>query len=181
MNIIVAGPPGVGKGTQAKILSEKFNLLHISTGDALREEMTLGTPLGVSITDLMNKGQYASDNITNEIVKKKLSQANSYSGYILDGYPRTSAQTSYLNSITKVDYVLLFEASDSTVTKRVIGRAATDKRGDSSADVIQNRIRTYYDTVPAALRAYEKLGIVHVISAEGNIASINKDVIDILR
>lgn len=129
MYLILFGAPGVGKGTQAKILSEKFSIPHISTGDILREAAKNGTPMGLEAKKLMNAGQLVPDDIMVEIIRETLAEERCKNGFILDGYPRTTAQAESLNRLFKrlniSDYALIcLEANDEEVVKRLTSRRA---------------------------------------------------------
>ena len=129
MYLILFGAPGVGKGTQAKILSEKFSIPHISTGDILREAAKNGTPMGLEAKKLMNAGQLVPDDIMVEIIHETLAEERCKNGFILDGYPRTTAQAESLNRLFKrlniSDYALIcLEANDEEVVKRLTARRA---------------------------------------------------------
>jgi len=129
MYLILFGAPGVGKGTQAKILSDKFSIPHISTGDILREAAKNGTPMGLEAKKLMNAGQLVPDEIMVEIIRETLAEERCKNGFILDGYPRTTAQAESLNRLFKrlniSDYALIcLEANDEEVVKRLTARRA---------------------------------------------------------
>ncbi|MDP3150179.1 MAG: adenylate kinase [Ignavibacteria bacterium] len=129
MYLILFGAPGVGKGTQAKILSDKFSIPHISTGDILREAAKNGTPMGLEAKKLMNAGQLVPDDIMVEIIRETLAEERCKNGFILDGYPRTTAQAESLNRLFKrlniSDYALIcLEANDEEVVKRLTARRA---------------------------------------------------------
>lgn len=129
MYLILFGAPGVGKGTQAIILSDKFSIPHISTGDILREAAKNGTPMGLEAKKLMNAGQLVPDDIMVEIIRETLAEERCKNGFILDGYPRTTAQAESLNRLFKrlniSDYALIcLEANDEEVVKRLTARRA---------------------------------------------------------
>lgn len=127
MNIIFLGPPGAGKGTQAKVLIEKFNIPQISTGDMLRENVAKGTELGMKAKEYMEKGQLVPDEIILDMVKDRLSQADAQKGFILDGFPRTVAQAEALDKMLsemgkKIEYVLALMVPDEDLVIRLTGR-----------------------------------------------------------
>jgi len=134
MYLILFGAPGVGKGTQAKILSSKFSIPHISTGDILREAAKTGSEIGLEAKKIMNSGQLVPDEIMTEIIKETLRQPRCKNGFILDGYPRTTAQAESLNRLfgkmNIADYALIsIEANDDEVVKRLTMRRACKKCG----------------------------------------------------
>ncbi len=127
MNIIFLGPPGSGKGTQAKILVEKYEIPQISTGDMLREHVAKGTDLGLKAKEYMEKGQLVPDEIILDMVKQRLSQSDAQKGFILDGFPRTVAQAEALDKILepmgkKIEYVLALIVPDEELVIRLTGR-----------------------------------------------------------
>jgi adenylate kinase len=132
MNIILLGPPGVGKGTQATLLRDHFNLLHVSTGEALRKEKSLGTPLGKEVGKIMESGGLVSDDIVTRIVISAISDLNGKNGFMLDGYPRNIAQAELLAKMLaeksiKIDSVISIEADKEIVIKRLAGRRSCEK------------------------------------------------------
>lgn len=180
-NIIITGMPGSGKGTQAALVASRLGIPHISTGDIFREEMRLKTPLGISITESMNAGQYTSNEITNAVVQKRLAQPDAANGYILDGYPRTVNQVEFLDSIgIQIDHVIDLHIDADDALNRLLLRANEQARGDDQEDVIKGRIQTYFDTVVPVLDEYEKRGIVTRLSAVGKVATINQRLLKIL-
>ncbi|MCK9425734.1 MAG: adenylate kinase [Ignavibacteriaceae bacterium] len=134
MYLILFGAPGVGKGTQAKILSQKFFIPHISTGDILREAAKNGSPMGLEAKKIMNAGQLVPDEIMVEIIRETLGQEQCKNGFILDGYPRTTAQAESLNKLFRKlnisDYALIcLEANDDEIVKRLTARRACKSCG----------------------------------------------------
>lgn len=173
-NIIFTGMPGSGKGTQAALLAPRFGIPHISTGDIFREEMRLKTPLGIAITDSMNAGQYTSDEITNAVIQKRLSQPDAANGFILDGYPRTVNQVEFLDSLEIwADAVVDLHIDEEAAVQRLLLRAQETSRGDDKEDVIRDRMRIYRDTVLPVLNVYAARGLVYEVSAVGKVAEIN--------
>ncbi|MCS7279603.1 MAG: adenylate kinase [Thermodesulfobacteriaceae bacterium] len=134
MNIIFLGPPGAGKGTQAKVLIDRFNIPQISTGDMLRENVAKGTELGMKAKEYMEKGQLVPDEIILGMVKDRLSQADAQKGFILDGFPRTVAQAEALDKMLsemgkKIEYVLALMVPDEDLVIRLTGRRTCKKCG----------------------------------------------------
>jgi len=127
MNIILLGPPGAGKGTQAKKISERFSLPHISTGDMLRDNISRNTALGIKASSYMDKGELVPDDLLVDIIKTRLSEPDCSSGFLLDGYPRTIPQADSLGEILtdsgrKIDIVLNIDVDDEELIKRLSGR-----------------------------------------------------------
>lgn len=129
MNIILLGPPGIGKGTYAEILSEKYNIPHISTGQLFREEIDKKTELGKRVDDYVNRGELVPDEITIRLVKERLKKRDCKNGFLLDGFPRTIHQAKALEKITKIDKVLNFVASEEVIVDRLSGRRTCRKCG----------------------------------------------------
>ncbi len=134
MNIILLGPPGAGKGTQAKFIVEKYKIIHISTGDMLREAVSSASELGLKVKSILEKGLLVSDDIMNELVRERLSRKDSEKGFILDGFPRTVNQAENLENILKglnkkIDYVIFVNADEGTVVKRISNRRVCPKCG----------------------------------------------------
>lgn len=153
-NIILIGPPGAGKGTQAKLISEKLGLIHISTGDLIREEQANDTKIGKLANQLINKGQFLPDNIVIAMVKQKIIDNSKAPGFVFDGFPRTVDQAKSLDEFlnarkTPINKVILLEIADDIIKKRITERASKENRPDDSPEVIQTRIDVYKkQTVP---------------------------------
>lgn len=136
MNIVLLGAPGAGKGTQAKLISEKLNIPHISTGDIFRANIKENTPLGIKAKEYIDKGQLVPDGLTVDIVKDRLTNADCIKGFILDGFPRTIPQASYLDKVLldmnlNLDAVLLIDVKDEDIIERMSGRRVCTNCGAS--------------------------------------------------
>jgi adenylate kinase len=147
-NIILIGPPGSGKGTQSKMLANKLGLIHISTGDLIREEQVKDTKIGKLATQLADNGNYLPDNIVSTMVKQKVIDNPNSPGFIFDGYPRTIDQAKALDDFlisrkTPISKIIMFELSDEIIKQRILERAKTDNRPDDRAEVIETRINNY--------------------------------------
>lgn len=147
-NIILIGPPGAGKGTQAKLISERLGLIHISTGDLIREEQANDTKIGKLANQLIDKGQFLPDNIVITMVKQKVINNSSAAGFIFDGFPRTVDQAKSLDEFlnarkTPINKVILLDVNDDVVKKRISERALIENRVDDNAEVLQTRIDVY--------------------------------------
>jgi len=154
MKLVFLGPPGAGKGTQAKVISEKLNIPHISTGDIFRENINNQTDLGKKAKEYNYKGLLVPDDITNSMVKERLQRNDCKKGYILDGYPRTVNQAQYLESIDKVDKVVCFVLSDELAKERMLGRAKDSDKNETvtyslnlSREVSFNHIIDQYNAI----------------------------------
>lgn len=176
--IIFTGRPGSGKGTQATLLADQLSIPHISTGDIFREEVRLKTPLGVQITESMAAGRYTSNEITNEVIRKRLAQPDAVNGFILDGYPRTMNQVEFLDTLPIVfDAVVDLHIESEAAVKRLLLRAEEQGREDDNEAVIRSRMGTYDATVTPVIAHYETLGLVRRFSAVGKIAVIQQEII----
>ena len=156
MKIIFFGPPGSGKGTQAKILCQKLNIAHLSTGDILREKLNDNDELSLQLKKIMSSGNLVSDNILNQIISSKLISDSSMKGFVLDGYPRTLTQSEFLLSFSKTknisfDFIFGFEIHFNIVKERIVLRSEKEQRSDDSIDVIETRLSKYLDeTLPVS-------------------------------
>jgi adenylate kinase len=134
MILILLGPPGAGKGTQAKLLAQQYGIPHISTGDMFRDHKARGTPLGKKVQAIMDAGGLVTDDLTNEMVKDRLSQPDVAPGFILDGYPRTVGQAQYLDLLLRslgrsIDKVISYDVAEENVVERISGRRSCPKCG----------------------------------------------------
>ncbi len=134
MILVLLGPPGAGKGTQAKLLAERYAIPHISTGDMFRDHKARGTDIGKKVQAIMDAGGLVTDDITNAMVAERLGRADVKNGFILDGYPRTTAQAQYLETLLgsmrrKIDRVVSYEVAEDMVVERISGRRSCPKCG----------------------------------------------------
>ncbi len=148
MKMIFFGPPGSGKGTQAKLIAKKLNILHLSTGDILRDKLDDSDKLSKQLKKIMSSGNLVSDKIINQIISNKLISKVCSTGYILDGYPRTISQSEYLLSFMKnnniiIDLIFDFKIDFKIVKERIIHRSLKEKRSDDNLDSIKTRIDNY--------------------------------------
>jgi adenylate kinase len=177
-HFIITGRPGSGKGTQAKLLAETFNIPHISTGDIFRDHMKRGTELGVQITDSMNAGKYTSDDITNQVIAERLQEDDVVDGFILDGYPRTLAQAQFLDTLpVKIDKLINLEVSEQDCVDRLVKRAETSGRGDDEESVIKERMKTYSETVIPVVDFYRSKDIVFEVDGSGSQEQIHAQLV----
>ena len=161
MNIILFGPPGAGKGTQAKYLVKKLNGYQISTGDILREEIKKDTEIGKKIINNMNEGKFVSDEIVNSLLKNYIFDPNKKEKLIFDGYPRSLSQAKNLDilldqSKQKIDHIFFFNVNKETIIKRIEKRKLLEKRSDDDLDTILKRYDTYIRTTKPVLDYYSK-------------------------
>ena len=161
MNIILFGPPGAGKGTQAKYLIKKLNAFQISTGDLLREEIKKNSSIGKKIVNDMNDGKFVSDEIVNKLIEKLVSDPQKKQRLIFDGYPRSLSQAENLNQLLessnqKIDYIFFLNVKKDTILKRIEKRKILEGRSDDASDTILNRYEKYMQTTKPVLDFYSK-------------------------
>jgi adenylate kinase len=178
INLILFGPPGSGKGTQAAKLVEKYNLLHISTGDLFRYEMGNDTPLGKEAKSYIEKGQLVPDSVTIGMLKNKVDANPDVAGYIFDGFPRTINQAEALDELLEskdlsVDKLLSLKVEDEEIIKRILNRGKTSGRADDNdQSIIQNRIDVYKQETSPVFDYYEKSGKSILVEGMGSIDDI---------
>jgi adenylate kinase len=178
VNFLIFGPPGSGKGTQSVRLAEKFNLLHLSTGDMLRAEITAGTELGKKMSLIMSKGELVPDEVVIEMIAFKIDNSKGSSGFLFDGFPRTVAQTVSLEKMLnergmKIDQMLVLDVDHDELVKRLIARAELSGRpDDKDPSVIENRIDVYKEKTEPIINYCEKKGIYQPVNGMGSIDDI---------
>ena len=181
MNIILFGPPGAGKGTQAKYLVKKLNGFQISTGDILREEIKKDTEIGRKIINNMNDGKFVSDEIVNNLLKKYVFDQNKKEKLIFDGYPRSLSQAKNLNlllngSNQKIDHIFFLNVNKETIIERIKKRKILEKRSDDDLDTILKRYDTYIETTRPVLDYYSKNSNFHEIDGSMEINQITNKI-----
>ena len=177
MNIILFGPPGAGKGTQAKYLVKKLNGYQISTGDILRDEIKKDTVIGRQIINNMNEGKFVSDEIVNDLLKKHIFDKEKKNKLIFDGYPRSLNQAKNLdillnNSNQKIDYIFYLNVNKDTIVERIKKRKILEKRSDDNLDTILKRYDTSIATTKPVLNYYSKNSNFHEIDGSMEIGQI---------
>jgi adenylate kinase len=180
MILIFLGPPGSGKGTQAKVLAEKFGVPHISLGDILRDEVKRATEIGKRAKDFMAAGRLVPDELTIELADKRISQADCRPGFIFDGFPRSAAQADALDGMFKqknltIDRVIYFNVSEEETVKRLLMRAGIEGRADDNAASIRTRFEVYEKTTRPLIEHYAKMGKLLEIDAARSIEAIGRD------
>jgi len=178
VNIILFGPPGAGKGTQAKYLVEKFKLFHVSTGDLLRNEIKKKSDIGKKIVNEMNDGRFVSDDIVNELIKDIVLDPQKKEKLIFDGYPRSISQAKNLDlllssSEQKIDLVIFLNVNKDTLIKRIEKRKIIEKRSDDNLETLVKRYDTYMDTTRPVLDYYSKKPNFHEVDGTLKIDQIS--------
>jgi adenylate kinase len=185
MRLVLVGPPGAGKGTQAQFLSEHYLIPHISTGDIFRANLKAGTPLGVEAQKYMDSGELVPDSVTNEMVKDRLTHADAANGFLLDGFPRNVAQAKVLSTIlaekkTPLDAVLELQITDTEIISRLNNRRNVESRADDAEEVIVHRLKVYHEQTAPIIDYYRTEGTLVTISATGAVEEITKRAITAL-
>jgi len=185
VNIILFGPPGAGKGTQAKYLVKKLNSFQISTGDMLRDEIEKDSEIGKKIIDNMNDGKFVNDEIVNDLVKNILFDPQKKNKLIFDGYPRSLSQAKNLNllldsSNQKLDFIFFLNVNKDTIIKRIEKRKILEKRSDDDSNTILKRYDTYMETTKPVLDFYSKNSNFYEIDGTLEINEITSKIDDIL-
>jgi adenylate kinase len=182
MRIVLMGPPGAGKGTQAVVVAERLGIPHISTGEIFRSHLAQGTPLGIAAGMYMERGNYVPDRITNAMVRNRLAQPDAAGGFLLDGYPRTLDQVAVLDEMLadvglKLDHVVELTADTEEVVKRLLKRAREQGRADDTEDVIRRRMEVYGEQTEPLTRVYQEQGILVRVDGMGGIDEVRDRVL----
>ncbi|MFJ5144726.1 MULTISPECIES: adenylate kinase [unclassified Curtobacterium] len=175
--LIIVGPPGAGKGTQAGRIAEGFGVPAISTGDIFRKNVSEGTPLGVQAKAIMDAGNYVPDELTNELVKSRLAEPDAEQGFLLDGYPRTVGQVEYLDALlaeqgTGIDAVVQLVADQDALVARLLKRAEDQGRSDDNEETIRRRQEVYTEQTAPIVAAYAERGLVVDVDGLGGIDEV---------
>lgn len=180
-NLILFGPPGSGKGTQSVKIAEKYNLVHISTGDIFRREIKNHSALGIKVQGIIEKGELVPDDLLVDILRSALQQAGSPAGFVFDGFPRTIRQAGDLDKLLaetgeKVSLVLALEVDEEEVVSRLLKRAVLEGRKDDTEDVIRNRMKVYHAQTHPLMEYYKKQGKFISLHGVGSVDEIFADI-----
>jgi adenylate kinase len=183
MRLILMGPPGAGKGTQAKVVAEKFGVPAISTGDIFRKNVSEGTDLGVKAQQYMDAGEYVPDEITNLMVQNRIDEPDAEPGFLLDGYPRTLQQVEELDGMIKytghqLDAVVCLTVDPDELVQRLLARAETDGRSDDTEDVVRRRQEVYAEQTEPLIDVYRDRNLLIEVDGMGDVDDVTKRIFD---
>jgi adenylate kinase len=179
------GPPGAGKGTQAKVVADHFGIPAISTGDIFRANVSQGTPLGKKAQEFMDAGEYVPDEITNLMVRARIDEPDAEPGFLLDGYPRTVAQVEELDGMIRhtgheLDAAVVLTVDADEIVERLLQRAQVEGRADDTEDVVRRRQEVYAEQTEPLIEVYRSRGIVHELDGMGVVEEVTKRIFDAL-
>jgi adenylate kinase len=177
MRLILMGPPGAGKGTQAVAIAAELGVPHISTGDIFRANVSQGTPLGIEAKRYMDAGEYVPDSVTNSMVRDRLAQDDCKPGFLLDGYPRTIEQVGELTSMLSaagatLDKAIELSVDIDEVVQRLVKRAAEQGRADDTEDVIRRRLEVYFAQTAPLTALFEQRGLLVRVDGMGSVDDV---------
>lgn len=177
LNIALFGPPGAGKGTQAKKIIEKYNLVHLSTGDMIRKEIAEGTELGKMAAQIINNGQLLSDEFVVRLLASNMTEKKGIKGFLFDGFPRTVAQAEILDKIlheagTPLKGLIYIEVPFDELKRRMLERAKVEGRPDDTEEVIEKRFREYHDKTLPVGDYYRKQQLCYDVKGDGTMDDV---------
>ena len=180
--LLIVGPPGAGKGTQAERIVEKLGVPAISTGDIFRANVSNETELGVLAKSYMDKGEYVPDSVTNEMVESRLGEDDATNGFLLDGYPRTVAQVEALDGMldklgVALDAVILLDVESEAIVQRLLQRGKEQGRSDDNEETIRRRIDVYGEQTTPLIDIYDKRGLVKRVDGMKDIDAVTADIL----
>lgn len=183
--LLIVGPPGAGKGTQAARIAERLGIPAISTGDIFRANVSEQTELGVLAKSYMDRGEYVPDEVTNEMVRDRLAQDDARDGFLLDGYPRTLDQVEALDRIlsaagTDLDAVLMLEVDLEAVIERLVARGREQGRSDDTEETIRKRIEVYREQTTPLVSVYDSRGLLRRIDGMRSIDEVSDAIVEVL-
>lgn len=179
MRLILMGPPGAGKGTQATTVAAHFGIPAISTGDIFRANVSAGTELGVEAKRFMDAGDYVPDEVTNKMVRNRIDEDDAKPGFLLDGYPRTPAQVEELDGMIsftghKLDAAVVLTVDAEELVARLLQRAQTEGRADDTEEVIRKRQEVYADQTEPLIELYRARGILVEVDGMGTVDEVTE-------
>jgi adenylate kinase len=185
MRLILMGPPGAGKGTQAKCVAEHFGIAAISTGDIFRANVSKGTELGLKAQQFMDAGEYVPDEVTNLMVRHRIDEEDAAPGFLLDGYPRTLAQVEELDGMIRftghsLDAVVVLTVDADEIVQRLLQRAQLEGRPDDTEDVIRRRQELYAEQTEPLIGVYRERGLLIEVDGMGEVSDVTARIFDAL-
>jgi adenylate kinase len=186
MRLILMGPPGAGKGTQAKVVADRFGIPAISTGDIFRANVSDGTDLGLKAKQYMDAGEYVPDEITNLMVRNRIDEPDADPGFLLDGYPRTLQQVEELDGMIKytghqLDAVVCLVVDEEELVSRLVERAETEGRSDDTEDVVRRRQEVYSEQTEPLIDVYRERGLLVEVDGMGEVDEVTQRVLAALQ
>ena len=185
MRLILMGPPGAGKGTQAKVIAKHYGIPAISTGDIFRQNVSDETELGVEAKRYMDAGEYVPDEITNKMVRNRIDEPDAEPGFLLDGYPRTLAQVKELDGMIeftghRLDAVVVLTVEDEELVQRLLQRAEVEGRADDTEDVIRRRQEVYREQTAPLIEVYRERELLVEVDGIGDVDQVTKRIFEAL-
>lgn len=185
LNIVIFGPPGAGKGTQSEKIIEKYNVVHISTGDLFRWHTKNDTPLGLKVKEIMNSGELVSDDITIAMLREEVEKNPEASGFLFDGFPRTVPQAEALDELmktlgTEIQAVVELDVTEAEVRSRIAKRKELEGRVDDADDKLERRIQEYFNKTVHVLPYYKEQNRLSTVNGIGGIDDIFTSITEVL-
>ena len=186
MNLLVLGPQGAGKGTQAKRIGAEYELPHVSTGDMFRAAIAAQTELGKQVQPILASGSLVPDDVTVALIRERLGEPDAADGFVLDGFPRNIAQAEALDEMLReigrsLDAILFFDLPDDVATERMLRRAEEENRPDDTPDVIARRLEIYHSETEPIVEYYRATGKLVPLHAERPIEQVWVEIASALR
>ena len=178
MRILILGPQGSGKGTQAKRIAAAYGMAHVATGEILRSAIVEGTEFGRRVEPILNAGDLVPDDLMIDLIRERLQDED---GFVLDGFPRTLPQADSLDAMLAeigkpLDIVLLLQVGDEVATERLLGRAAAEGRKDDEPEAIANRLRHYHEETEPIVERYRAEGVLVPVAGERSVGEVAADI-----
>ncbi|HZX02821.1 adenylate kinase [Kribbella sp.] len=182
--LVLMGPPGAGKSTQAKVLAERLGVPAISTGDIFRAHVAEGTELGREAQRYLDAGEYVPDEVTNAMVRERLGADDAQSGFVLDGYPRTLEQVAVLDGLFAevdggLDAVVVLEVDLDELVQRLLHRAELEHRTDDTEDVVRRRLQVYAEQTDPVIEVYRERGLVIPVDGTGGVSEVSRRILQV--
>ncbi len=179
MRLLIMGPPGAGKGTQARFVADHFSIPAISTGDIFRANVSQGTPLGIEAQKYMHAGEYVPDAVTNAMVRDRIAEPDAEPGFLLDGYPRTLAQVEELDGMIadtghRLDAVVVLTVDQDEIVERLLQRAQTEGRADDTEEVIRRRQEVYAEQTAPLIDVYRDRSLLVEVDGLGEVTEVTE-------